>query len=90
MPFEHCVRTRDISRSSSLMLMWIPASLGGLTLPWSHPVIIGMIEGGLFIASLFVVYEGKIASIRVLRLHIFKIRSVGIIMIQTCLVGFIY
>jgi hypothetical protein len=36
-------------------------SIGGQNLPWSHPIVIGLLTGSLFLGALFVSYEVKFA-----------------------------
>jgi hypothetical protein len=74
----------------TILIHQIPVSLGGVTLPWDSGAVVGMLEGGVFLSMIFILYEWKWASIPILPLYIFKIRSVSLIMIQTSMVGIVY
>lgn len=65
-------------------------SLGGVTLPWLSAPVIGMLEGGFFLSIFFILWEWRGASIPIVPLHIFRIRSVSLIMVQTGLQGIVY
>ena len=89
--FEHsCSASLAGYTSMTPLNLQVPVSLGGVTLPWTSGPVIGMLEGGIFISILFILYEWKGARIPILPLYIFKIRSVSLIMIQTSLVGIVY
>jgi hypothetical protein len=74
----------------TILIQQIPVSLGGVNLPWDSGAIVGMLEGGIFLLMIFILYEWKGASIPILPLYIFKIRSISLIMIQTSMVGIVY
>lgn len=47
--------------ASTIVALLGALSLGGQSLPWGHPLVIGLLIGSVFVGTLFVVYEEKYA-----------------------------
>lgn len=61
----------------SIVSFLLALSLGGQNLPWSHPIVIGLLTGSLILGSIFVTYEMKYAFEPIFPPHLIVRRDVA-------------
>ncbi|KXH61696.1 major facilitator superfamily transporter [Colletotrichum salicis] len=75
---------------ASTLLLLVPLSGGGVTYPWSSPVVIAGVVVGAVLTVLFVLYEWKLAKLPIMPLRLYQAPHCSALFGQTFLMGQAY
>ncbi|KAJ3763867.1 MFS general substrate transporter [Lentinula raphanica] len=71
-------------------LIMLPLIWGGVTFPWTHPVILSLLCSGALVIVLFCLYEWKCAKLPIVPMYIFKHSTVSGVYICMFANGFVF
>ncbi|KAJ5947478.1 hypothetical protein N7466_000493 [Penicillium verhagenii] len=75
----------------AVILILIPISQGGSTIPWDSPITIGMLVTGVLIFILFIIFEWRLADLPILPMRLFRYnRSTNILLAMNILIGWVF
>ncbi|KAK0491996.1 MFS general substrate transporter [Armillaria luteobubalina] len=75
---------------ASCTLMMLPLIWGGVTFPWSSPVILAPLLSGFILAFIFCIWEWKGARLPIVPMYIFKHATVCGVYITMFMNGFVF
>ncbi|PPQ68484.1 hypothetical protein CVT25_008410 [Psilocybe cyanescens] len=75
---------------AAIVMILVPISGGGTLYKWASPTFLVLLIVGLALAVIFVMVEFKYAKLPVMPLHMFRVPTVSLILLQTFFVGMIF
>ncbi|KAJ2997326.1 hypothetical protein NUW58_g683 [Xylaria curta] len=72
---------------AGVLLFMLPIELGGVRVPWTHPIIFGLFGSGILILGLFVINEARWAKEPAIPLWLMTNRDVLLPYLATCCIG---
>ncbi|KAH9487281.1 MFS transporter M2 [Psilocybe cubensis] len=75
---------------AAIVMILVPISGGGTLYEWVSPTFLVLLITGLTLAVIFVLVEFKYAKLPVMPLHMFRVPTVSLILMQTFFVGMIF
>lgn len=61
---------------TGILLLMLPIEMGGVKVPWTHPIIFGLLVAGALTIGVFVINEARWAEVPVFPLRLMKNRDI--------------
>ncbi|KAJ5930884.1 hypothetical protein N7466_006377 [Penicillium verhagenii] len=80
-----------VSSMLAIVLILIPLSQGGASMPWTSPTVIAMLTSGVALLSVFLVIEWRYVRLPILPFRLFQYgRSTNILLAMNFIIGWIF